>query len=152
MYIFKYITCIYTFLKGWDISQITLSQPASHYHTFSFFADLLSFNLYSYRILHWDRLQIHQPCWWEHLQPRVNKICWLSSRYLFTPALWFLLSVVRRRSCVDRPHLQRRLQVIRLPHRGPHNRVGSKNFPNFLGRERKTMLLFWFNPLSQNWH
>ena len=54
------------------------------------------------------------------------KICWVASSYPFAPDT----ETVNPPICGDsqcpaqRPHFKRRLQVIRLPHRGTDNRVG----------------------------
>ena len=76
----------------------------------------------TYRMIYWVCPQIHQPCWWRQpVSVRLRYAAIHSHRLLIqlTPP------ICKDSQCpAQRPHLQRRLQVIRLPHRGPDNRVG----------------------------
>ena len=118
VYIYIYINIciyIYTFLKGWEISSLgqTLASASADPLTFSSTFLLMSSNLY-----HIQDNALGMPTDLSALLMAAScfsqvKICWNPSRYLFAPILEQL-----------RPHLQRRLQGIRGPHRGPDNRVG----------------------------
>ena len=74
----------------------------------------------TYRIMHGVCPQIHQPCRWK--QPVSVRLS--TSSYPFTP-IQLTSPICGDSQCpAQGPHLQRRLQVIRLPHRGPDNKVG----------------------------